>query len=346
MTRSRIRLGRCVLFAALGVASPSFATNPPNARVEVRRALGTEICLDEDRLVAMIERRLRRRVFDETRNAELELLVEFRKTDGWNARVALADSKGLLGTRELSTRARHCSALDDSLALVIALLVDTPPKRPEPELEPEGAVRSTLKPNATASPRQVTPFTPITLPEDTYASREPSRFDLSVSASVLAFVLPSLTPGIECRVGLKLPRGPWLRFTGELYPTAEKSLAGSSNGAQFSLVRAGFELCGWTASSFGVVAELCAGQRVGQLRASGVGFDLNQETSRLYYSLVAGGNALVPLGSMGGLVAGLHLEVPFTRDEFTARQNAPENIRIFKASPVGGIAAVGFRLEL
>jgi len=316
------------------------------ARLRVERTESAAGCLDATQLKSMVERRLDRGVFEDLPTAALELRVRLSGGPPWRAHMELLDSGGLLGTRELSTAARHCSALDESVALVVALLVDTPPERPLPPRQslPEAAPRDSGVPE---SPRSLPSSRPsrIELPADTFARREPLRLDVYGAGSFSIGLLPTVAPGVALAIGLALPRGPWLRLVGELYPAREGELEAGS-GVRIGLLRTGLDVCGGDFEIAGFGADLCAGQRVGRLWAEGFGFDANAETGRLHFTLTAGANLSLPLSRSVGLVLGARAEIPLTRDEFTARADGSANQLIFQAFPVGGSVGVGARFEL
>lgn len=106
----------------------------------------TDGCASRAALSRAVERRLKRRVFVSAEQAQLRLDVAFvKRGSAVAATIRLIDAEGRSrGTRSLTTES-HCSALDDSLALSIALLVDEPP---EPETEADAPAPAA--PDATA----------------------------------------------------------------------------------------------------------------------------------------------------------------------------------------------------
>src|SRR6186713_2884796 len=121
------------LAIALG-ASPALAVERERslARLELAANDETRGCMGKRELEKAVERRLKRQVFREP--AELLVEVRFARTEsGWSAALVLFDDERReLGRRALDTAAADCSALDASLALVVALLVDSPPEPPPP----------------------------------------------------------------------------------------------------------------------------------------------------------------------------------------------------------------------
>src|SRR6187402_343119 len=99
--------------------------------LSVTHGQGTADCATHAQLSSAVERRLKRRVFVPAEQAALRVDVAFSKRgEDIEAKILLADEQGRSrGTRSLLTSS-HCSALDDSLALSVALLVDEPPEPP------------------------------------------------------------------------------------------------------------------------------------------------------------------------------------------------------------------------
>src|SRR5688572_11144275 len=103
------------------------------AVLSVEHGPGAEGCMSQPQLQRSVEKRLKRRVFVPEAEAQLRMRVRFvaQPDSQIEARIELASQDGTpRGTRSLVTTG-HCSKLDDSLALSVALLVDQPPE-PEP----------------------------------------------------------------------------------------------------------------------------------------------------------------------------------------------------------------------
>ncbi len=300
------------------------------ARLEIVRDEATRSCISERALERSVERRLRRKVFGA--DARFFLRLSFGRSDGaWLADLQLADSEGLLGKRQLSTEARHCSALDDSLALVVALLVDTPPER-----EPAPLDAPVPKP-APPPPARRAP-TPIRVPDESFAPREPLGFGARGSGQAVAGLVPGWGLGAEVAAELDFPRGP--RVLALFDATLSRERSGSRGGAQFNARRIGLELCGLGGSWGAFSVEPCVGQRVGWLGARGFDFDRNLDTTRLYYALAAGADGELTLGSLL-LSAGVRGEFPLTRDRFSERLSGEERKELFRVAPVVASVRIG-----
>src|SRR5262245_19593915 len=93
------------LSIALDATMPARASEPERsrARLDLRAGEETESCIEKKKLEAAVERRLRRKVFEEP----AELLVEVRLarvTERWTADLVLYDAEHReLGRRELDT---------------------------------------------------------------------------------------------------------------------------------------------------------------------------------------------------------------------------------------------------
>lgn len=136
---------------------------------------GAEACLAEPRLKRNVEKRLRRRVFVEPAQAQLRFAVTFLARGAeTEARVEVTSIDGATrGARTLVTSS-HCSSLDDSLSLSVALLVDQPPE-PEPLPSPSDSAGASAPVTAPVPPPPRRSPTPITIPADVAAPREPGH---------------------------------------------------------------------------------------------------------------------------------------------------------------------------
>lgn len=314
--------------------------------LSVDRGAGAEGCLDAARLSRSVERRLRRHVFAPAANASLVLKVTFeRHGSEIEARINLADADGTArGTRSLITSS-HCSALDDSLALSVALLVDQPDHAAAAAPSAEPAAKATEPPEPPAksaapraSPPAEPPPTPILIPPEVAAPREPWHLDLGVTAGVGWGNLPSVKGALGAYVRLT-PRQffPTL-LEGEGYWPANAERDDLS-GARLRLLRLGLAVCPLHTSGERFSAALCAGQKIGWLRAEGYGFDHDRQERRLTLALSTGGEARLRLVAPVSIRGYLGLEVPLVRDAFISAGRNPT--RVFEPSLVAVSGAVG-----
>lgn len=311
--------------------------------LSVEHGSGTEACLDAPRLKRGVEARLRRRVFVEPAQAGLRLVVTFeRRADGTEARVDLFSMDGApRGSRSLVTSG-HCSALDDSLALSVALLVDQPPE-PEPEAVQPPAQTDSAGTGLTPSPKPAAARPALTIPADVDAPREPWHVHAGVSGAATWGVLPGLSPSLSLYFKLVPRHFVPVLLQGEAFWSATAERDGSS-GVRFRLLRAGLGLCPPVVEGTRGGASICVGQKLGWLEAEGYGFDHNAREKRLTYALTAGGEGWLRLLGPVSLRGYLGAEVPVLRDEFAS--SGSNGVTLFQQSPVAFAAELGLEVAL
>lgn len=321
--------------------------------LSVQHGSGAEACMGEPQLKQGVERRLRRKVFVDAEQADLRFVVTF-ETHGneTEARISVSSRDGApRGTRSLVTT-KHCSALDDSLALSVALLVDQPPE-PELEVTPppvappiESIPAAPVAPAPAPAPSQrATPKPPtrITIPEDVAAPREPWHVMLGAAAQGTWGVLPGLGPAVSLYSSVVAPHFVPTTLAGELFSEREAS-RDERSGARFRLLRVSLSLCPplWEDGGRGVA--LCVGQKIGWLRVTGYGFDHDLSEQRLTYALTIGGEAKQHLFGPASIRGYLGAEVPVVRDQFASSgRNASE---LFRTTPIGVAAQLGLEAAL
>jgi hypothetical protein len=295
----------------------------------VQHGSGAEDCLDLARLERGVEKRLKRKVFVEPARADLRFVVSFeRHGDEIEARIELSSIDGTpRGSRTLVTSG-HCSTLDDSLALSVALLVDQPPE-PEPAAAPAAPSDATKSPAlapapAPGPPRKSKP-TPITLPDDVAAPREPWHVLFGVAGEAAWGVLPAIRPALTLYLKLVPPHFVPITLQGDgFWPADAERDAGS--GATFHLRRAGLALCPALSERPTYALAACFGQKLGFVEVQGFGFDHDRHERRLTYAFTAGGEARLRLFAPVSLRAYLGGEVPVVRDRFTSGGRNASNL--------------------
>lgn len=336
------------LLAACCLSRRALAEPFPTAQLELSRSAAASSCLDAVALTRSVEKRLRRRVFARDGALVLRVALDRRGAD-WVAELSLGDAVGPLGERSLSTGASHCSALDDSLALVVALLVDTPPQRPvqaaDQRAPAERAVEAAAgKPAENSAEPSPLPraSTPLVLPADTWAPREPWHFAVRAGGSLQLGALPGLAYGAGLGVSARVPHGPWLRLNGDFLAPKESHTGDGSRGVRLASQRMGLLVCGRAAHWGSIDWEICAGQRVGRITAQGLGFDQSLSVNRLYWAAVAGAELAFPLTRYLYVPVGLFLEIPVTRDSFVAREVAGS---LHELGVISGLATIAIEFR-
>lgn len=313
------------------------------ATLDVDKGPGTERCIDEPDLASAVESRLGRRVFDVRTPADLavRLRLDRPKPGEWRGQLTLLDMSGNeLGRREIVTRAKDCSALDASLALVVALLVDAPPNLPPELLAPPA---SAPPPAAPPPPKQRAP-TALVIRRDSFAPREPWRFNVVASAVGLLGVAPRPLLGVSAGLWFEPPRLPEFRVTGEFFPGTPVELD-PGRGAELTLVRFGLGICPLQHDAGSARVELCAGQAVGWIDAAGFGFDQNLASTELAYALEAGATGWWAPVRGFGLWLSVGAEVPLVRNAYVSGTGADGLPELYRASPVAGRAQIGAGIE-
>jgi hypothetical protein len=297
-------------FASSAAAESPRAAAPARLHLEYRREPAAATCLSAEQLALGVETRLGRPVFAPADSADLTARVSARRVARrFVIEVELYDrAQQSLGTRELSTRAPHCSSLDDSLALVLSLAADMPGVVAAPEASAPARAEASEShvPSTTVSPFS----TPLSIPETTHAPRLGVLLSPSLGVAVDSGILPAAALGLELGLELKSNRLWPVQLRGAGWSEQRQALPGDAKGATFSAQTLELGVCPWTGRLAGREVSVCASQRLGRIAARGFGFDepqrndgwqvhvgvgaaLKQEIGPLFVALSAG--LLVPL---------------------------------------------------
>jgi len=316
------------------------------ATLDLSHGDGASGCMSDSALTKAVEQRLHRRVFVQG-PADLKLAIRLERAGGpaWRASLILRDGAGReLGRRELATEAHDCSSLDASLALVVALLIDTPPE-PEPSPEPTTAVEST--PVRGPPPKASRPPTTITLPKDTDAPRAPWRVAIALSGALVVGTLPGVAPGAALALELEPPHFATVQLFAEAFPA--RTADGEStrpSGVRVSLARAGILVCPLVYGGGGLRIAACAGEAAGRVAAEAFGFDRNEQVNGFWFSLQAGAIASLSLFGPVALRGAVLADAPITRDGYVSRDSNGASSRLFRPAPVALEAQLGLGVEL
>jgi len=330
------------------------------AHLEVEKGAGTEHCLDEARLSHAVEARLQRRVFRSDLPVTLDVKVAFSRGDeAWSAVLTMHDGAGaFLGHRSLETQATDCSALDDSLALVVALLVESPPlpvaeseQLPPPQESSTSAPSPPETPSAPPSSNALPTPAPervprIVLPADTPAPRAPWRLRLAAGGVSALEMLPGFAFGVELGLGAKAPQLPELRLFGGWYAPREQRTAAGDAGARFHAMYLGLEVCPLERALRRMTFTVCAGQSVGRMQVTGFGFDENSTSDHLTYALLARAALQFPLFSRLAVRFGLRAELPLARGAYSYGTPQGAQQGLYQPGPVAAVLDLGLVVEL
>jgi hypothetical protein len=313
----RLGLFSAWIFGTVLVA-PVAAAERATAALDVEPTPNTEQCMRGAALEGAVEERLARRVFVPPEQADLRVQIRYEKTgNAWRADLTLHNrADELLGRRELNTDAPHCSALDASVALVVALLVDVAREQvvpaevpPEPEVQP----------------------TPLQLPQDEYAPREPWHFEPAALGAIALGLLPNVAVGVTLRLGIEPPFFWLTELEAGLWRSSPARI--DSAGSDFTLVSVGLFICPVVLKVAPAEVAFCAGQHIGRVEVESFGFEQNFEHVRMAYSLGGRVQGGLPLGQHWRALAGLGAEAVLSRDQFYFTGPDDSRGELFRMAP-------------
>jgi hypothetical protein len=236
----------------------------------------------------------------------------------------------------LTTAASHCSALDDSLALVLALMLDVSRE----EIAAQSGEEPSRKPPppAVGEPGE----SAIRVPKGAPAPRAPWRVAVGAHAQAAVGNLPATAfgAGLDVVVGPPLPIlvaleiGAWLPQTLRAPEGATAQIRSGS--AAIFLCRPWGRTVSWA---------LCFGQRLALTDTKAAGFDQNENPQSVAYSLGIRGQFAIRWGAVEW-VAGLTLDAPTSRGQFYYARGDGTSGRLFQTAPVVGTATVGLTVDL
>src|SRR4051812_48197268 len=282
-TRKRARWGACgvlvnrLLASAFVAAQPAPQPQPALLALDYERDAGAAQCLDPTALARAVEQRLGRSVFVPVQQAELQARVRARRAaHGFRIDVELFDrADHSLGKRQLRTSARHCSALDDSLSLVLSLAADVA-VAPEPDAAPAAALAEAPLPLALE--------TPIDVPASSSAPRAGWQLAPALGVLVGGGMLPGVGLGGAFELELRPPSfwSLWLRAA-----LWQPRRLGAAQGVELSAQTLELGVCPWLFELSGIESRLCAQQSIGRMAMQGFGFDRDQSGSGPSFALGA-----------------------------------------------------------
>jgi hypothetical protein len=306
------------------LTSRATAQSPTPARsaLSVDRAPGAEGCISRQELERAVEQRLQRPVFATRERADVVVRAHIeRRARGYHATLRMTTRDGhQLGSRELDTRAAHCSALDDSLALIVALMVDIP----RDEVSKRGDA------------------TPIEVPRRTHAPRRPWRMEATASGVIALGLLPEIGLGARLTAAVEPPAFWLTRLSLSGFLPAEGMAEGA--GGRFSILMVGLYTCPVFVDDRPIGGKACFGQELGRYDVAGFGFADNRDTMRAYYAPAVQGE--LDFALLGGWFfrLGAGAQMPLVRDRFFGRR-ADDKTEIFRpwALVVTGEAGLALR---
>jgi hypothetical protein len=311
------------------------AGSPRTSSLGWVRLPGAEGCIGSRALALEVEHRLRREVFVSPGRAAVAVEGRVEPTAvpahdggsgptppaGFRAVITLSNDAGVvLGTRELRSAAPSCRAMDDDLALIIAVMID-----------PEAALALPAAP--VPLPPALPP--PRSVPEAVPAPSPPSwRVSLQAGGMAMVGLLPRTSAGVLLRSHVEPPHFWAFEVGGVLFPSVGAQQGAAA--ASFQLAEAFVSVCPLTLRAFGGALSACAGVQVGSLHAVGNGFESVDAQDQALFNVAVEGRARRRL--VGPLVAGLGvgLVVPVVRARFSYDGALGTSEEIFQMAPVAG----------
>lgn len=312
------------------------------------RLPGSESCIAAAELSARVEKRLGRPVFASPSVADVEIegRIEVRtKPAGFRAVVNGTRHDGsAIGTRELSIDGSNCRAIDESVVLVIALLIDPdaalgdrpPPAPPAPAPTPAPATPPASPPVVTREIIHERVFV-----EQPSAPASPWFIEPSLAASMAFGRLPATAPGAALTV--RVGRG-MVGLEGALAAAPGVSVnpvAASTERVSYSLIEGGLSLCPLIPMGERLAFGGCAGLRVGDVRSRGENFSPSVAVDRVLIDGAAAGRARLYVTRALFLSATATVLFPFVRQRTTATNSAGQVVTLDEQSAVAGEVALG-----
>jgi hypothetical protein len=309
------------------------------AKLDWHRTEVASECLEASVLTAGVEARLQRKVFVLESQADIKIHVSLDAPSpgNWTASIDLDDRNDKpLGHRELTIRGEHCSALDESLALMVALMVDVTRESVQSE-----AAESTPPAPSTKQPN----LPPSTQPELDSPRLVTSalRYRMYLLGSLRNGQLPGLGRGITLKGELSSKDGWAALLSLALWPTREQSEDGL--GARFWLATAEANACGSLGSSRSHDVSMCAGYQAGLLNSRAFGFEVNEHKQTFIQDVTLRLCGTWWATASYGLHGTLGVALPLMQDEFFGTREDGTRIRLLSRASIIPLADLGLSVH-
>jgi hypothetical protein len=242
-------------------------------------------------------------------------------------RLDLSSKEGeSLGSRELSTRADHCSALDDSVALAAGLMLDFSLQGVQDEhgKAPAADVKSVARTDPEV----------IHIPDDTAAPRQPWEVEMSGGLTGELGLLPGLALGAGASFAVRAPRGP--RFGMGFVAWLPEQARTEDAGLEMTAWAAELSACVIPVEQGVVRLSGCVGQRLGRARARGVELEQPRDTAEPFATLgVSGGITVMASGTLF-VGARARIDAALLRYRFGYDDSAGDRVLLHEMSPLSG----------
>jgi hypothetical protein len=339
-------LGLWTLAVSAAAEAPSLSGG--EATLQWVREASAADCVDGRELARRVEAKLQKQVFGAPRSATL--LVEGhaqRTAEGFRAHLRTFDANGApLGSREVLSSKASCDELSETVAVVLAIMVD-----------PEAALGASAEPPTTpAKPVQSpepaeAPSAPAVCedaPGPSVVSSPPATPKLNHDASAFARVayghLPDVTFGLGAALEFGFAHWGGARIEGVGFFQRDENLAEVPDaGAQVRILYAGAQLCPLYLPHGNLRFSACAGVEAGAFQIRGYGLETRKldGVSPLVNATLSARGAVRLVGQFS-LYLGATLGLPLARTLFEATLKEGTRAELFEQGQWAGELDLGF----
>jgi hypothetical protein len=327
-------------------------TESVTARLEWRRSRAG--CIDAGSLAAEVNARWGRPVFVDQGSTDLVLSGDVGRSEhGYSATIELKRVGGAsLGSRRLETKSKDCRALDDSVALAVGLMLDVSRARVVEERREQQAAKDAVAAEATKPrpdepappPEPVFVGPPIAVPPERSHAR-PFTFEPWVGGELAIGLLSAPSFGGRAGVSLEPPGFARLDVGASWFlPVDER--ADEARGVRLSALAVDLGLCVDEWESDTLRLHVCVIERVGRVRASGLGLSEPVTASELLFNAGIRQVGTLRLGRLFSLRLAASLEVPLVRYRFVFDDIDHERQVAYEMNQLSGALEFGLALRL
>ena len=318
-------------------AAPAPAAPAPWAELQWERAPDADRCISREELARETEGVLRRSAF----SGDGPAIVRVRGGVGrdargrWAATLALETPDGRsLGTRELTADGSDCRALDESLSVVLSLMVDIDKARLEIGARgpgPAAAPPPAAPPPALASPAPGPPAAVASVDAAAEAPAVQARWgwEVAAGATLGSGLLPGQALGGQAALALRPPRFPLFEIYGGVWTAS--ALGGGFDVKMRALVL-GAAVCPVRRASAWFEIEGCAGAEGGQSADRPLRFSLPEQTGPMA-EVLAGPRLRARFGGGWQARLGVYAVMAVIRTRLVEVTGGAEQV-IFQSSPI------------
>lgn len=328
----RFALVLSALALALLVPARSFAQDAPKSSLVVTRGDATDTCPDAPALAEQVRRLTGADVIDSSgltagpRETFIRVAIS-RNSAGFHADITAGGQRH--GTRTLDDVGPTCTALEDAIAVTIAIFLDPYASAPMP---------APLAPAPVAPPSPRVPL--LTTPP------APARMDafVELDAGVAFGVLEDTVPLLAARAGLR-GSSRWSVAIGGAFAFPD-TLTDRDRTVDLSLAYGYAALCGRALGESGTAhLDWCLEPMVGRFTGTGHGYDHDSTKHALWIAGAAGPELVLPIAGRFAWTASALGVIPFLRQSFDITRGGVD-YALFHAPATAALLAFGLRGEL